>query len=268
MKPFSRAPKLDISAFPGTYWAQRRNFTTIEAMVGAFDPSSVLTVTLSKDGKGLMLNGYGPYRQVANGVFVSPTGTEVWTDPYTLDLFKPAYLGFRISDDGKVEGMIPNMGDRLWATASPLFNPQAMAKIAGLAALVTLAGALLWLWPQGGMRLRRPANCLGLAAAAAVITLPLAVMAGFDKGDSLIDQAGAGDTTRFWVMVIASNALLVVGLLLAVLSVRSWLRPAPEGVAGWASNGHRLHLSIVALAALAMAYALGFFNLIGFHIPG
>jgi hypothetical protein len=261
-----QAPKLPLSAFPGTYWTQKRNFSTIESMVGAFNPASVLTITLSDDGKGLLLNGYGPYTEVANGVFASKTASNVWKDPYTIDMFKPAYIGFNIDADGKVQGMIPGLGDQMWVPASPIFNSQTMLLGTMIFGLAVLTGLLLFAWPQAG-RFTSFANYAGLAAALCFIAFPLAIMVGFAKDDDLIAHAATGQHGRFWVMVVAANLMVVAAVALATGAVRQWMTPRPAGVPGWAGLGYRLHLSIVAAAACAMVVIFGFFNFLGINTP-
>jgi hypothetical protein len=264
----ARAPRVDLSAYAGTYWTQKRDFTTVEALLGAFNPAAVLTVTLSDDGKGLLLNGAGPYTQVANGVFASKTAGNVWIDPYTMDMFQPAHIGFDIDAAGNVRGMVPGLVEpQMWVPASPIFNPLVMRLIAGICGLVAVTGALLFLWPQAS-RCRQPANYVALLAAAAVTAMPLAVMAGFERGDSLLDQVLIGEFGRLWILIGATNALLAAGIVLAILAVRAWRRAQSATTPKWALLGYRTHLSLVALAAIGGALALGFFNLLGVHIRG
>jgi hypothetical protein len=262
-----QSPKVDLAAYVGTYWTQKRNFTTVEALVGAFLPQSVLTVSLSEDGKALLLNGWGPYTQVENGVFANKSDGNIWTDPYTIDVFKPAHIAFNIGEDGKVLGMVPGLGDQMWVPASPLFNPHSMGLIAAICGLVAITGVLLFLWPQP-RRFRQPANYLGLLITAAVVLQPVAMMVGFAPNDSLVDQASAGDYDRLYVMVGSANLLLVTSVVLAFMTIRRQVRREPAIGPKWARVGYRLHVGLVASTGIAMALALGFFNMLGVHIPG
>lgn len=262
----SGGAKTDLSLLPGVYWTQKRPFTNLEILGQAFNPAAVLKVSLSADGKGVMLNDAGPYRDIGGGVFVSPTGRDTWTDPYTIDQFKPSHIAFAVKD-GKVAYLTPGLADQAWVPASPIFNPQTM--LLGFVALGALAvsGAFLALWPRPG-RLSDPATYLGLGAALAVLAIPAAIFLGFARGDSLVDQMAVGEKGRFWIMVIAANLMALLTAGLVARTIWGWSKPAHEGEAGWARTGLRLHLSLVSLASVGVLVVFWFFRLLGLHMPG
>lgn len=264
---FDAGPMTDLAKLPGRYWSLRRPFTTIEALGQGFNPAAVLTVELAGDGGGLTLNGSGPYTEIGNGVFVSPTGKAEWTDPYTLNLFAPSHIAFMFDEEGNVTGLIPGMGDQVWAPASAIFNPQTMLMGFFVFGLAALTGALLFLWPQRE-RFANLTNYLGLAIALGVLVFPYAIMGGFAKGDSLILQMAIGEKGRFWLMVLTANVLVVVTGLLLFGAAREWLAGAHDGVATWAGLGRRLHLGAVALSGLGVLVVLNFFNFLGVNMPG
>ena len=185
-----------------------------------------------------------------------------------MDMFQPAHIGFNIDAAGNVRGMVPGLVEpQMWVPASPIFNPLVMRLVAGICGLMTVTGALLILWPQAS-RFRRPANYLALLAAAAVIVMPLAVIAGFERGDSILDQVLVGEFGRLWILIGATNTLLAAGIVLMAMAGRAWLRAELVTTRKWALLGYRTHLSLVALAAVGAALALGFFNLLGVHVRG
>jgi CubicO group peptidase (beta-lactamase class C family) len=262
----ARSRQVDPKKLVGTYWNARRSFTTIEILKEAFDPAAVLTVKLAPDGQGLLLNGSGPYRAAGDGVFISPTGRNVWKDSYSLDLFVPAQIAFNLDATGNGTSLVPGMADQVWERASPVFNPLVMRLGLLLGGLVVLSGLLLFAWPQR-RRFASPSNWLALALACGVLVFPLALAAGFSGHDNLIEYMIRGDKGRFVATIVTANAmvLLTVAFLLAALR-----EPSPvglEGPAGWVRQGRRVHLAAVAVAALVVLVALGFFNFLGWHLP-
>lgn len=262
-----RSGQVELAKLTGSYWNARRSFTTIEMLKEAFAPAAVLTVTLAPDGQGLLLNGSGPYRSAGDGVFVSPTGRNVWKDPYTIDLFAPAQIAFNLDAAGRGASLVPGLADQVWERASPIFNPRVMRWGLVGGGVIVLTGLLLFAWPQR-RRLANTANWLALALALGVLVFPLALAVGFAEHDNLIQYMIRGDKGRFVATIITANAmvLLTAAFLLAALGERS---PAGgEGQAGWVRQGRRAHLAAVGVAAVVALVALGFFNFLGWHLPG
>ncbi len=264
---FKNGPKSDLKKLVGTYWSLRRPFTTVEVLGQAFDPAAVLAVTLSKDGKGLLMSGSGPYTEIGNGVFVSPAGKNVWKDPYALDMFSPPYISFNLDQNGNATAMTAGVPDQIWVRASPIFNPHAMLMGLALFGVLALTGALFFLWPQK-KRFSNPGNYLGLLVTLAIVAIPCAMAVDFGRGDSLIKQMLIGDKTRFWIMVIAANAMIALAVLLLLRVIKEWNLPRSEAVSRWALVGRKVHMSVVAVSALGLLVVFNFFNLLGMHIPG
>ncbi len=264
---FESGRKSDLQKLVGTYWGLRRPFTTVEMLGQAFNPATVLSVELTEDGKGLLMSGMGPYTEIGNGVFTSPAGKTVWKDPYAIDMFLPPYISFNLDQDGNATAMSAGVTDQFWVRVSPIFNPRTMLLSLMIFGALTLTGALLFVWPQK-KRLSNPGNYLGLLAALAVIAIPAAMTLGFGERDDLINQMLVGDKGRFWIMVVAANAMIVLALLLVFRTVKEWAQPKGEAAAGWASVGRKAHMSVVAVSALGLLVAFNFFNLLGVHIPG
>ncbi|RIK94235.1 MAG: hypothetical protein DCC73_06645 [Proteobacteria bacterium] len=264
---FKNGPKSDLNKLVGAYWSLRRPFTTVEVLGQAFDPAAVLVVTLTSDGKGLLMSGSGPYTEIGNGVFVSPAGKNVWNDPYALDMFSPPYISFNLDQNGNATAMTAGVPDQIWVPADPIFNPRTMLMGLALFGVLAMTGALFFLWPQK-KRFANPGNYLGLLVTLAIVVIPLAMAVGFGRGDSLIKQMLVGDKTRFWIMVIAANAMVVIAFLLLFQTIKEWKQANSGATAGWAGIGRRVHMSVVALSSLALLVAFNFFNLLGMHIPG
>ena len=262
-----KTPRLDPSAFVGTYVSGRRNVSDIQSLIGGINPVLTLRISLTEDKKGLMLNGYGPYRQIENGVFSAGTAGYPAIDRYNLDLLKPPLIAFNVSPDGRVMGLVPGLAEQMYLPASPVFNPQVMAIIGAFAALMVMCGAPILLWPQPG-RLRRPASILAVAATCLVVAFAVIVTAGFEKGDSLLMQAAMGEKTRFFLLVAVANLLAVIAAAMAVMTIREWRNSAASDVARWLGTAYRVHLTVVTLAAMILSMVLYFFNFLGLQIPG
>lgn len=266
-RPPERAPgqPFDLQKLVGTYWTQLRSFTTIEALGQAFSPAAVLHVELADDGQGLLVNGAGPYTSLGDGVFASPTGGNTWTDPYTIDFSVPAHIAFDLDADGAPVNLLGGLTD-VWRPASPVFNPHAMRSGFVVFGGIVLSGLLLFAWPQR-RRLASPANYLASCLALAVLVFPYAILGGFARGDSLFNQMVSADKTRFWVMVGVANLMVVLTAAFAFSAFKECSRGDAESGPGWVRWVRRLHLGCVGVSSIAVLIALGFFNLLGVHIP-
>lgn len=261
-----RGRPVDLQKLVGTYRMTRRPFTTIEVVGEAFEPAAVLTVKLTTDGQGLLLNGAGPYTQLGDGVFTSPSGKNEWTDPYTINPRMPPQLAFNVDAASNPVNLVIGHGDQVWVPASAIFNPRGMVMALTVFGLVAFTGVLLFAWPQR-RRFANPTNYLGLCAMLVVLALPCAMMLGYAKDDSVVLQAMLGRMARLWVMVVAANAMIVIAALLAFRAVREWRGVGDPGLPGWARWGRRLHVGAVALSCLELLVVFSFFNLLGLHVP-
>ena len=255
----------DLKKLTGFYWGQRRPFTTLAVFGEAFNPAAVLRVELTKDGRGLLLNGSGPYRDIGGGVFVSPTGRNAWKDPYAIDHFKPPHLAFSFDKNGNVTYLTPGIADQVWARVSPVFNPRTMTlAFLGFGA-VAISGLLMFLWPRKDKS--RLADGLAAAAVVPVLALPGLMFLGFATGDGIVLHASRGDMPRFWGMIAVANAAAVIAVALAAVCILAWRRAATPG-GGWGQLAHKVHLTAVSAAAAGLVVVFWFFNLIGVHLPG
>ena len=263
---YPSGPKSDLKKLVGDYYTAMRTFTTVEDLVDGFNPAAVFTVSLGKNAGEILLGGRGPYREIGNGIFKNMSDESQWTSPYTLDLFSPSYIAFNLSEDGTVIDMIPGLSDQVWLPVSSIFNPKTMLQWFIIFGVVALSGLFIFLWPVK-QRFTNTANWLSALLAMAVITIPCTMMFGFSQWDSLIAQMGIGDSTRLWVIVIASNSIMVLGLLLIWQCVTEFGQHSAD-IQRWAIKARKVHLILLTLVALLLVTALIQFNLIGFNIPG
>lgn len=263
----SRGRRIEPAKLVGTYWSLQRPYTNVEALRDAFDPAAVLTVALAGDGQRLLVSGAGPYTQLGDGVFASPTGRNVWLDPYTIDRRQPSHIAFHVDGAGNPSYLVPGIADRAWAPASPLLNPRVVLRGFLAGGTVVLTGVLLFAWPQR-RRFANATNYLALCLACGVLVFPAAILWGFAPGDGLGRQLRAGDTTRLWVMVAVANALVVVAAAFWAGTLREWHGAARGAAPAWAYWGRRVHLAAIAMASVAVLTALTFFHCLGLHVPG
>lgn len=258
--------QLDLHKLAGTYRATRRPYTTIAVISEAFNPAAVHEVQLTSDGQGLLLNGAGPYTQLGNGLFRSPSGANEWTDPYTIDHRLPPHIAFNVDAAGNPVYLVVGHGDQVWVPASPIFNARFMVPAAGILGIIAASGLLLFAWPQR-RRFANPTNYLGLGALLLVLAIPGAMMLGFARNDSIVVQAILGRMTRFQVMVAAANAMILVAALLVFRAVSEWRAAGAPGLPAWAHRGRQLQVGAVALSCCGLLEVFAFFNLLGLNLP-
>lgn len=264
--PYTGGAKSDLRNLVGTYLTQKRPYTTVEKLGAAFNPAAQLDISLAPDGKAILMNGFGPYTDVGNGIFKNASGESKWLDPYIIDNFKPDYIAFNLTDDGKVIDFVAGMGDQVWEPASPIFNPQIMLLVFMVAGSILLSGAALFAWPAKP-RLRNAANWVGVGIALCMGAIVYSVIGGFAVDDSLPNQMALGHAGRLWSMAIACNLSLLLGVILALLSWAEYRQPK-TGRKGWGILSRRIHQVILIMAVAALIPAFAQYNLIGFHIPG
>ncbi|TAK53295.1 MAG: class A beta-lactamase-related serine hydrolase, partial [Gammaproteobacteria bacterium] len=187
----ARGRQLELHKLVGSYRATRRPYTTIAVISEAFDPAAVQTIALAGDGQGLLLNGAGPYTQLGDGLFRSPSGENEWTDPYTIDHRLPPHFAFNVDAAGNPVSLVVGHGDQVWVPANPIFNTRILVPAAAILGLIAASGLLLFAWPQR-RRFASPTNYLGLAALLLVLVIPGAMMLGFAREDSIVVQAILG----------------------------------------------------------------------------
>ena len=264
--PFPHGPKTSLANLAGTYLSQARAYNTVEKLGTAFDPSKQLNISLAPGGDGVLMNGFGPYRDIGNGVFENASGVSKWDTPHSINPFHPDHIAFKMTADGKPSYFVAGMGDQVWSPVSPLINPHMMLLSFLILGSVLLSGALIFLWPVEN-RGTNAMSWIAVVLAISVAGMVYSVIGGFDRGDSLSDQLASGDASRLWALAIASNLILLLGTVMAVLALRQ-MRARNEQSASWAVRAYRLHTYLLVAAVILLIPAFLTFNLIGFHIPG
>ena len=262
--PKEGGEKADPSKLVGTYWSQKRVFSTVESLGQAFNPAAVLTVGLAENGRDLTL-GPNTYTDVGGGLFKSASGMNEWIDPYTLDVFNPPYIYFELQPDGTPEYFIAGLGDQVWEPASTLFNPVSMLYLFGLSTIVLLTGMGAFAWPKSGSR-GAQVSLLSLVLVACAASFPLAILFGFAEGDSLVAQMARGEKGRFWIMIAAANLAVAIALVMWFGFFRG--TSTEEGGSSVIAALRNIHMALVGLGAIGLVTAFWFFNFLGVNLPG
>lgn len=250
---------VDTTAFIGTYWRERRSYTTIEALFQLLSANtSLLTVAAGDDGS-LSMNGVAGYRPVRADVFLkSGYGPTLDGDPNAVELFAFSQSG------AQAERVAPLLSVDVWTRASNVWNPRTVMQSMAILFLIGVTGIFAAFWPAGS-RQSRVAKWLPLVFTGLVVALPLSLLAGYDEGDGLMYALLLGEPARFVMLVVFANAAAAVAVVMAVLAVYGW-RGGYWGV-GKRAIARRAHYTLLAVAALGFIPCLAFVNLLGVHLP-
>jgi CubicO group peptidase (beta-lactamase class C family) len=221
------ADQSGLNRYVGRYWTERRPHTdaeVIEALAG------VQVVTLRADG--LYVDGKGPFHQIAPNVIALDTHGDVRPTTYVL------------------------AGDQLLGTSAysvrvhGLSDPAVVSTI-GLVAILVLATGLLGLvWCSGWTRWT--SGAVGLAA----LAFPLAIFWSGLNGLGLGGDLQFGHLWRLKLLWVAGAVIVAGAASLSLAAIATWRRPS-AGALAWV---RRVHLAVLALAALVMIPVLMFIH--------
>jgi len=227
-------PPDGLDAFTGLYRADRRPFSTTEALSSlVYFGGDVVEVTAGE--KGLFLGGGGPWLPEGDGSFV-------------LDAPTRPRMVFSTDSAGRMV-LAPDIGIYTFTRISALANPKWQAITIHLLLPLTLLGLLA----ARGLR-RNPHQWAPFAVAVAGVVLVACAVAGLPPGDTLMNGYFTGRPARMLVFVAAANLQLLATLATLVFANR----------AGAVGRQRALQLAL-ALLGLAVAALLLPYNIIGFH---
>ncbi len=245
--------------FVGTYWRERRSYTTIEAFFQLLSTNtSLLTVAPGSNG-GLKMNGVDGYQPVAADTFLKKGyGPTLDGDPNAVELF-----AFRKSGT-QADLALPLLSVDAWQRTSDVWNPRVVLKAMVILFLVSLTGIIAVFWP-GNTAVERKVKWLPVFIPVLFIGIPLFLLAGYAEGNGLMYALLLGESARFIGIVLVSNLMALVGVSMAIFTVLGWR----EGYWGEGRRGvaRRVHYSLLAIVALCFIPCLAFVNLIGIHLP-
>ncbi|MEM1111217.1 MAG: serine hydrolase domain-containing protein [Pseudomonadota bacterium] len=202
---------------------------------------------------GLRVGGQGPYLEVAPDLF------QHQGDPAKRAAF--------MRDEN---GLVARISTGSWSALGKtgwLDSPQNFGLALAPLLLLSLSGMTGLRWPRSARR-QRLAALLPTLIVLSFVAIGLGAFGFFDTQD-LIKHIGdyrtvAGET-RFWIVVLASNALFLCCLLMPYCAYASF-RDGYWG-AGLRGGVRRLHYALIALSALVAIPFLITFDLVGLQLP-
>lgn len=248
------------SLFAGSYCRQRRSHSTIEALFDFFNAGyGVHKVAAAADGT-LTIRGVSGYRAIAPGVFFNPDAAPARQG----DPNKSALYAFTIAD-GRAVALAPQLSVDSWERCGDAWNPATAGMGLPLVLLLFLSGIWCLFWRTGGGTPERLARILPVAALVSLLAMPAVFLGFYGEGDGLMYHLLEGKPGRFVTTILLGNLTGLLALSIIVASAVAWRR-GWWGTGGW-GVAHRVHYSLLALAALYLLVFLGSFNLIGMHLP-
>ncbi|MEM6999149.1 MAG: serine hydrolase domain-containing protein [Pseudomonadota bacterium] len=226
------------AAIAGTYWVERRSFTSISTLFAA---GSVRNVTVESPDT------------IKVG---STTATRVAPGVYDTDQQR-RYI-FRNVDD---EIYLHTNPSSAWRKVSGMGNPElaSMGLTVGLALFVTLV--LVPLWPKA-TNMQRRIRWLGWAILGSLLALPITLFAGYETvADVAMIDVSNGDLTRLVIVVLLINLIGLAGLGLVAATFHAWSTELGPRIWFW-----RIHLLLLAFGVIATWPAYLLFNMIGMNI--
>ena len=231
----------DHSKLAGTYWHERRSFTSYMKLLAL----KTTQVTLGPRQDELLIDGKSFARR-APGVYDSEEGSR--------------RVFFRqVEPDGDIY-LHTNVSTAHRQT-NGFSNP--MVGIAGLAISFALSltgfAALAWGRRQG---LASYARWMSVGMAACVVSMPILIFAGYERAEDIVSiDFAQGDLARADLVILLFNVYFLLGLGVVAGSVLAWVRGLYGS--GLGAIFIKSHLSLLAVAAIATWPAMFLFNLFG-----
>ena len=253
--------RVDVDLLSGAYRHEYRAYDTLESFLDLVSgPGAVIEVS-SQAADTLIINGKGPYRQVAPGVFWN-SDFQAGQDGSFID---SSIWAFSRDEDEQTWFMMPRFGGiDPYVKVSTLNNPALYGQSIAYGFLVLLSGLLAVFWRTDTLT-DRLAKYAAIVTPICVLMMVVFLLVGYADGDSTTAHLLLGKNTRFLLAALSANLVAIGAAVLLVTSVISWLRWSR--IAGWPAIAKQLHLSVLAIAALALVSGLNFVNFIGLNLP-
>ena len=246
-KPTAFEPK----DYAGQYVGQRRSIKSVTQIFSDTFLGGPLTISPGKPGEILL--GRTPYKQIAKDVFwhdsaLTPDRPSGWSD----------IMVFRRDVQGAVKDMSLLYTDVVFAKAGGVITPARAGSALMWGALILLTGLLSFVWARGSRgRIAAPIT------AAAIILSPIVFFRSWPKAavESLsYVWITPGDMVVFQLWLNATAVLAVVLIVLAVIGARGPV------ISGWRGTLGRWHLRALAIGAVLLLVAYGWYGMIGWSI--
>ena len=231
----------DHSKLAGTYWGERRSFSSYMKLLAFKTKQVTLGDQEGKiliDGKVFIKRAPGVYdaEEKVNRVFfrqVEPDGD--------------IYLQMNVSSAHRQTDGVSN----------PMVSYMGLA----LSVVLSLTGlfALAWRRREG---LEAYAKWMAVGMAVCIVLMPILIFVGYERaGDIVFIDFANGDLARADFVILLFNVYFLLGLGVVAGSVLAWVRGLYGS--GIGAIFIKSHLSLLAIAAIAAWPAMFLFNLIG-----
>ncbi|MEM9092531.1 MAG: hypothetical protein AAGC93_27840, partial [Cyanobacteria bacterium P01_F01_bin.53] len=231
----------DPSEYMGYYIAQSVPHSDMEAMMKFTNPMSTVRVELD-DEEQVLINGKGPYREIAPGVFWSDA-VQMSLDSYFLT--SPLFT-FTRDESGAIDYLTPQIGFDAWVKGSVWSTPSVYATLWIVLFLILLSGLLCIFYPRvpGKPMLKWLPPLIVLT----LIAMPCVLLLGYGENESLVNELFFGHTSRFVGFAVLANVVVLLAIFTAWYAFKSWKEHYWDAKRyGWLVRLHYSALGIVAL---------------------
>jgi CubicO group peptidase (beta-lactamase class C family) len=244
--------------YAGTYWRERRSYTTLEAVFGLLNAGRDVAEVHSEAEGTLRIGHAAGFRSVAPDVFWNDRAASTLADPESVQLFAFS------TRPGQPSTLAPQLSVDVWKRASAFWNPLAMGRSLPWIFLLTITGLACLAWPASD-RIERVTRWLPPLLLGLLITVPLTLLSGYAEGDGLPYALLMARPARFIGLAVLGNLIALIAIAMLLATWHAW-RTRQWG-AGPRAFARRVHYSVLTAGALALLVVLAFFNLVGWHLP-
>jgi len=241
--------------YAGDYVGQSAAHTTMDIMLNLTNPFSTVRVNPAEGG-GLIINGKGPYEEIAPDVFWSDR-VQMPLDGFFLD--SPLYA-FSRDEQGNVDYLSPQIGFDAWVKKGALGVPSNYLVVWVVLLLFLLSGLLCLFYPK--VPANRAAKWLPPVISGLLVAMPLVLLTGYAEDDSLLNQVFFGHGARFVWFAVLADLVAILSVLGGWFAIRAWKDHYWQGRRlAWVL---RVHYTLLGLAALLLIPVFNYLNLLGF----
>jgi hypothetical protein len=237
--------KRDLTKYAGSYLSNRRSFSNYEIISALAGKNFRLGI--GSDGK---LNGLGyeGIDNIAPGVF--------WIEEESAL--------FAFTEDDKGMHMSINGTADYYTRVSGFDDPALVFGFAKIALIILMTGFIAAFWPAK-TSVAKLGRWLPVMAPLTVFGMIGFLALGYAHGIGMDLIIITGQTGRFVGVITLANLLAVMGVLMVIISIKSW------GSGYWGTGGRaiarRIHFTLLTVAILSLLPALSLANLLGVNLP-
>ncbi|MEM6415644.1 MAG: serine hydrolase domain-containing protein [Pseudomonadota bacterium] len=233
---------------PGTYWTERRSLRSYSTIM----ETSTTDVKLGDKEGELIIDGKTFFKR-APGVYDAKQNSNERFYEQSRAIFR------QLQPNGEI--FLYQHVSFAKRKSNGLKNPKLANAGLYISFGVTLSALLALAWGQY-QNLESRIKWLSLGLGICVVILPILIFFGYERQDGILEvDYYNGNTTRVVTAVLLMNVYFLLGLAVVASSIVAWARGLYGG--GKRAVLIKMHLSLLALGAIAAWPAMFLFNLIG-----